>query len=250
MSLRRIVAGFVIGAVPAVVLGMLMGWFKGVRAFVNPLVAATYPIPKIALLPILLVIFGLGEASKVAIVAIAVFFPMLITTAHGVAGIDPILIQAVENYGAKRWRLGLNMILPATMPSIFTGLKLAAGISLLVIVAGVRCRAQGYRLHDLDLLVDAVGWHHVRRPRGHCPARHHLCKWSRLDRAQDHAMGAGHSGPDALTNQRRPRRFPIDVPRPFQAADDPGSSRMALMNRRNAASYCPDLRYRCPSRTE
>ena len=74
ISLQRIVIGFFVGAVPAVILGLLMGWFRGVRAFFDPIVAATYPIPKIALLPILLLLLGLGEASKIAIVAIAVFF--------------------------------------------------------------------------------------------------------------------------------------------------------------------------------
>jgi NitT/TauT family transport system permease protein len=135
ISLQRIIIGFFVGAVPAVILGLLMGWFRGVRAFFDPIVAATYPIPKIALLPILLLLLGLGEASKIAIVAIAVFFLVLITTAHGVAGIDPILIQAGQNYGAKGWKLGYHVILPAALPSIFNGLRLGLGIALLVIVA-------------------------------------------------------------------------------------------------------------------
>jgi NitT/TauT family transport system permease protein len=135
ISLRRILLGFAIGAIPGVILGLLVGWFRGVRAFVDPLVAATYPIPKIALLPLLLVIFGLGEASKVAVVAIAVFFLVLITTTYGVTGIDPVLIEAAQNYGASGRKLGLRVILPAAMPSIFNGLRLGAGIALLVIVA-------------------------------------------------------------------------------------------------------------------
>jgi NitT/TauT family transport system permease protein len=118
-----------------VFLGLLMGWFRGVRAFLDPIVAATYPIPKISLLPLLLIIFGLGEASKIMTVAIAGFFLVLITTSHGVAQVDPILIQAGENYGARGWRLGTRVILPATLPAIFNGLRLALGVSLLIIVA-------------------------------------------------------------------------------------------------------------------
>ena len=74
---------------PAVLLGLLMGWSRSVRAFLDPIVAATYPIPKISLLPLILLIFGLGETGKVVTVAIAAFFLVLITTAHGVLHIDP-----------------------------------------------------------------------------------------------------------------------------------------------------------------
>ncbi len=135
ISLKRIALGFVIGAIPGVVLGMLMGWFRGVKAALDPLVAATYPLPKIALLPLFLIIFGLGETSKVMTVATAGFFLVLITTAHGVSNLDPILIQAAENYGAKGWKLGTKVILPASLPTIFTGLRLSLGVSLLIIVA-------------------------------------------------------------------------------------------------------------------
>lgn len=134
-SLQRIAIGFVLGAVPGVVLGLLMGWFKSVRAFFNPLIAATYPIPKIALLPLFLVIFGIGETSKVVTVATAGFFLVLIATADGVSRIDPVLIQAAQNYGAKRGRLFTKVILPATLPAIWTGLRLSLGVSLLIIVA-------------------------------------------------------------------------------------------------------------------
>jgi len=135
LSLQRIILGFLLGAVPGVILGLLMGWFKGVRAFVDPIIAATYPIPKISLLPLLLIIFGLGETTKVVIVAIGGFFLVLITTAHGVVQIDPVMIQAAQNYGATGWKLFTKVILPASLPSIFTGLRLSLGVSLIVIVA-------------------------------------------------------------------------------------------------------------------
>ncbi|MFQ5612566.1 MAG: ABC transporter permease [Anaerolineae bacterium] len=135
ISLQRIVFGFLLGSIPGILIGLLMGWSKAVRAFVDPIVAATYPIPKISLLPLLLVIFGLGEASKVVTVAIAGFFLVLISTAHGVMRIDPILVQAAQNYGATGWKLFAKVILPASLPSIFTGLRLSLGVSLLIIVA-------------------------------------------------------------------------------------------------------------------
>jgi NitT/TauT family transport system permease protein len=135
ISLQRITLGFLLGAIPGIILGLLMGWSKGIRAFMDPLVSALYPIPKVSLLPLILIIFGIGETSKVVVIAIACFFMVLITTAHGVMRIDPILVQAGQNYGARGWNLFSKVILPASLPSIFTGLRLALGICLLIIVA-------------------------------------------------------------------------------------------------------------------
>lgn len=134
-SLWRIAAGFVLGAVPGILAGLAMGWSRAVRAVLDPLVAATYPLPKIAILPLLLLIFGIGEASKVAVVAIAVFFMVVITTAHGVKQIDPALILAARSLGAGGSRLFTRVVLPASLPAVFTGLRLALGMSLLVLVA-------------------------------------------------------------------------------------------------------------------
>jgi len=135
ISLQRITLGFLVGALPGMLLGLLMGWFRWFRAFLKPLIAATYPIPKISILPLILLVFGLGETSKVIIVAIAVFFLVLIVTADGVARIDPILLQAAQNYGARGWNLFAKVILPAALPSIATSLRLALGTALLIIVA-------------------------------------------------------------------------------------------------------------------
>jgi len=135
ISLVRILIGFTLGAIPGIVIGMAMGWFRFIRAFLDPIVAALYPIPKIALLPLFLVIFGLGEGGKIAIVATSVFFVVLVTTFQGVLRLDPILIQAGQNMGAHGWKLFAKVIFPATLPIIFTGLRLGFGVSLLVIVA-------------------------------------------------------------------------------------------------------------------
>lgn len=135
ISLQRIIIGFIMGAAPGIILGMLMGWSKGARAFLDPIISALYPIPKVSLLPLILIIFGIGEMSKVVVVAIAGSFMVIITTAHGVMRIDQILIQAAQNYGARGWNLFSKVILPASLPAIFTGLRLSLGISLLIIVA-------------------------------------------------------------------------------------------------------------------
>lgn len=134
ISLWRVLAGFIVGALPAVILGLLMGWFRGVYAFFDPLIAAIYPVPKIALLPLFLIWFGLGETTKIVTVAVAVFFVVLITTVNGVRLVEPVLIEAAQSYGARGWRLFSKVILPATLPAIFTGLRLGLGVALLVIV--------------------------------------------------------------------------------------------------------------------
>lgn len=134
ISLWRVLAGFAVGALPAVTLGLLMGWFRGLHAFFDPLIAAIYPVPKIALLPLFLIWFGLGETTKIVTVAVAVFFVVLITTVNGVRLVEPVLIEAAQSYGASGWRLFSKVILPATLPAIFTGLRLGLGVALLVIV--------------------------------------------------------------------------------------------------------------------
>lgn len=135
ISLQRILFGFLLGAVPGIIIGMVIGWNKWFRAFLDPLISALYPIPKISLLPLILIIFGIGEMSKVIIVAVAGMFQVLLTTAHGVMNIDPVLIQAGKNYGAKGVSLFSKVILPASLSSIFSGLRLSLGICLLIIVA-------------------------------------------------------------------------------------------------------------------
>lgn len=134
-SLGRIIVGFVMGAIPALILGIVMGLSPWIRAAVNPMVAATYPIPKIAILPLIMLIFGLGETSKYVTVAIAGFFLILINTMAGVMNIERIYLDVGKNFGAKRWDMYRTIALPGALPMIFAGFRLAWGISLLVIVA-------------------------------------------------------------------------------------------------------------------
>src|SRR6202021_3998606 len=82
-TLWPVVAGFVIGVVPAIAVGVFMAMFRPVRIFFDPLIAALFPIPKVALMPLLLLAFGFGDASKIALVAIGVFFPVIVTPYRG-----------------------------------------------------------------------------------------------------------------------------------------------------------------------
>lgn len=133
VSLRRLFFGFFLGGIPALALGLLMGQYRPIRAAINPLVAATYPIPKSAILPLILLIFGLGEASKIVMVAIGVFFPVLINTVAGVLEIDKMYHDVGKNFGASRWKQFTTIALPGAMPLIMTGIKLGVGMGLILI---------------------------------------------------------------------------------------------------------------------
>ena len=134
-SLQRLLAGFAIGAALGIVIGVWVGFFSLAEAVGTPLIAATFPIPKIALLPLLILWLGLGEASKVAVIALGVFFPMAINTYTGVREADPLLVRAAVAFGASRAGVIRKVILPSALPMIFAGLRLGAGTALLLLVA-------------------------------------------------------------------------------------------------------------------
>ncbi len=127
--------GFLVGAIPGLVIGLTMGLFPLVRAALEPMVAALYPIPKIALLPLIMILFGIGEWSKYATIAIGVFFLVLINTVAGVVNIERIYLDVARNFGASRKDYYTTIALPGALPMIFTGIKLGMGMALLLIVA-------------------------------------------------------------------------------------------------------------------
>ena len=134
-SLGRIVLGFGLGALGGMAVGLTVGVFGLADAVGTPLIAATFPIPKIALLPLLILWLGIGEASKVAVITLGVFFPMAINTYAGVRHADPLLLRAAVSFGAGRWSLVRKVMLPSALPMIFAGLRLGAGTALLLLVA-------------------------------------------------------------------------------------------------------------------
>lgn len=134
-SLRRLLLGFALGGGLGVVVGIGVGFFAMAEAVGTPLIAATFPIPKIALLPLLVLWLGLGEPSKIAVIALGVFFPMAINTCAGVRQADPLLVRAAVAFGARRWSIIRKVILPSALPMIFAGLRLGAGTALLLLVA-------------------------------------------------------------------------------------------------------------------
>jgi ABC-type nitrate/sulfonate/bicarbonate transport system permease component len=113
MSLRRIAIGFLIGVVPGVAIGIVMGLSPIVRAVIKPLVDATFPIPKVALVPLFILIFGIGDESKYASIAVAVIYLVLINTVAGARNIDRIYLDVGKNFGASRLMLFFDIALPA-----------------------------------------------------------------------------------------------------------------------------------------
>jgi ABC-type nitrate/sulfonate/bicarbonate transport system permease component len=142
VSLQRLFWGFLLGALPALVLGLTMGLYRPVRVLIEPLVLATYPIPKSAILPLILLIFGLGEPSKIVMVAIGVFYPVIINTLSGVVQISKIYLDVGHNYRANRWKMFTTIALPGALPFIMTGIKLGAGMGLILIAIAEMIGAQ------------------------------------------------------------------------------------------------------------
>jgi ABC-type nitrate/sulfonate/bicarbonate transport system permease component len=136
-TLSRVFYGFLIGALPGVLIGMVMGMNKTVRTMLDGTMSAIYVLPKIAIFPIMMLIFPdpFGEGPKIAVVAISAFFLVAINTMAGVRDIDSIYLQAGRNYGANRLQMLRHVIIPAALPVIFAGLRLALGTALIVIVA-------------------------------------------------------------------------------------------------------------------
>ena len=141
-SLVRLFWGFLLGAIPALILGLVMGLYRPVRVLIEPLVLATYPIPKSAILPLILLIFGLGEPSKIVMVAIGAFYPIVINTVSGVLQIPQIYLDVGSNFQASRWNMFRTIALPGALPFIMTGMKIGAGLSLILIAVAEMIGAQ------------------------------------------------------------------------------------------------------------
>jgi ABC-type nitrate/sulfonate/bicarbonate transport system permease component len=133
-TISRMLVGFLLGAVPGVLLGIAMGLSPVLRQLLQPAIAAIYPIPKVALFPLIMLMFGLGETSKWVIVAVAVFFQVLMATLAGVVNIERVYLDVAADFRARRWQAYRTIALPAAMPFIFTGFQLGLGMSLIVVV--------------------------------------------------------------------------------------------------------------------
>ena len=141
-SLQRLVIGFVAGSVLGTLVGTAIGLSSYARAGVAPLVSAIFPIPKIALLPLFIIWFGIGEGSKVATILFGCFFPTVIATYGGIDSVDRSLIRMGQSFGLSRWEVIRKIVLPAALPAILSGMRISASIAIILLVAAEMIGAQ------------------------------------------------------------------------------------------------------------
>jgi ABC-type nitrate/sulfonate/bicarbonate transport system permease component len=134
-SLYRVSAGFAIGTAAGIVAGLGAGLVPGVRNFFDPLVAFLFSIPKIAFLPIFLLLFGLGHSSKIGIIAFSVFFPVFIASRHAVLSVNPILLWTARNMGTPPRTIFFRVVIPAAAPQLFTGIRIGLAHAFVVLFA-------------------------------------------------------------------------------------------------------------------
>jgi ABC-type nitrate/sulfonate/bicarbonate transport system permease component len=150
-SMSRVLQGFAIAAFLGVGLGMAVGRSRLLENLIDPMLELLRPIPPLAFLPMMVLWFGIGEASKIAFIAYAAFFPIFTTTLEGIKYVDPLLLRAASSLGASQRDLFRYVVLPAAMPGIITGLRLGFGLSFFVIVAAEFIAADsglGYLIND------------------------------------------------------------------------------------------------------
>lgn len=141
-SLVRIGSGWLIGTALGLVAGVLMGLFSGLRAVGVPIVSAVYPIPKIALLPLLILWMGIGETPKVATIAAGVFFPTVIAACSGVDAVPRSLIRMGQSFNMPARAIVWKIIVPASLPAILAGFRISVASALLLVVAAEMIGAQ------------------------------------------------------------------------------------------------------------
>ena len=164
-SLFRVAFGFTLAAVTGVPLGLLVGWSTRAHLIMNPLVQALRPISPIAWLPIATLLLGSGDLAAVFLIFLSAFFPIVVSTAAAVRAIDPRFIRAAENFAVRRLAFVQKVMLPAALPQIVTGLRVALGVAWVVVVAAEMLGVSsglGYQVNDgrnnlrFDLVVAAM----------------------------------------------------------------------------------------------
>ena len=156
MTLGRLVLSVVMALIPATALGLAMGWWRGVRTAADPLVNLLFPIPSIAFFPVVIFYLGLSEWGLLLTGAITPFLLITVQAAAAIGSLERTLLEAGRNYGATGWRLFARVILPATLPNLFIGYRLAVGVGFIVIVAVEMIAAKhglgGFLWHSWQIL--------------------------------------------------------------------------------------------------
>ena len=141
-SLQRLAIGWSLGSTVGIAVGMIVGLSSLARAGLLPVVSALFPVPKIALLPLFIIWFGIGESSKVATIAFGAFFPTVIATYSAVDGVDRQLIRMAQSFGVRGAALVRKVILPGALPGILSGFRISISIAIILLVAAEMIGAQ------------------------------------------------------------------------------------------------------------
>jgi len=134
VTLYRALGGFALAAMVGILVGMLMGRSKLVAGLLDPLFSGTYAVPKLALFPIFIFVFGIGSLSKVALVFLECLYPIVIVTSQGARGVSRVLLWSARNMGASGAATLRRVVIPAAAPFIFAGLRIALPIALIVVI--------------------------------------------------------------------------------------------------------------------
>jgi NitT/TauT family transport system permease protein len=133
-TIRRLFFGFLVGAIPGIIVGLTMGWSRRLGKIIDPIIASLHPLPKIAIFPLIIIIFGIGEISKIVVIGIAAFFPVLINSMSGVRQFNPIYFEVSRNYGASRWKTFTRIIVPGSLPTVLSGIRIALNLSMVITI--------------------------------------------------------------------------------------------------------------------
>ena len=193
ITLARALGGFALAAVCGVLIGMLMGRSAFVAELLDPLFSGTYAVPKLALFPVFVFVFGIGSLSKIALVFLECLYPIVIMTYHGARDVNRSLLWAAQGMGASRAAILRRVVLPATAPFIFAGFRVAVPVAMIVVVITEMVSSAdglGYRvIYSLSSLktdrmlavvvvIAALGW---LLDRAVVLLRDRLIYWEKLD---------------------------------------------------------------------
>ncbi|KCV32396.1 ABC transporter, permease protein [Bordetella bronchiseptica 00-P-2730] len=142
MSTQRVFVGVCLGTLLAVPVGFVLGWYRGVRSFIDPVINFFRALPPIALIPLVIVYFGIGETAKIAILFYASFFAGVIVMYEGISQINPIFVRVAKTLGATDGEIFRKVIVPLTIPHMLTALRVALGVAWATLVASELIAAQ------------------------------------------------------------------------------------------------------------
>jgi NitT/TauT family transport system permease protein len=164
-SLLRVLAGYAIAAASGILLGIAIGWWRWVEKTIEPTIQVLRPIPPVSWIPLAIIWFGIANKPAIFLVFLGAFFPILMNTIHGVKNVDRNLIRAAAMMDATQWQLLRHVVLPAALPSIFSGLRIAIGSAWMLTVTAEMVAVKsglGYSLWDsyyflrYDLVIAAM----------------------------------------------------------------------------------------------